>query len=819
MNHKLARVAGAAGFFALALVIALSGLTVVAVRRPWPQTEGTIGAPGLQGAVEIYRDQWGVPQIYASSAHDLFFAQGYVHAQDRFWQMDVWRHTGQARLSEMFGQATLETDQFLRTLGWARLAEQELALLNEDARAILEAYAEGVNAYLAAHPDALGLEYSLLGLNNKDYTVEPWTPVNTLTWAKAMAWDLGGNRTAEIENARIVREVGEAMWRDFRTPYPADAPVIVPTPAIGALPLDGLARRMAQVDAILGGGMRGLGSNNWVIGGERTTTGMPILANDPHLSIQMPSIWYEVGLHCAPKGANCPFEVSGFSFAGTPGVIIGHNDRIAWGMTNVGPDVQDLFIEKINPANPDQYEVNGQWVDMQTVSEVIRVAGGEDVPITVRYTRHGPVISDVVESYRELDATTALDLPEQYAIAFRWTALEPSMIFQAIWKLNRAANFDEFREALREFDVPSQNLVYADVDGNIGYQMPGRIPVRAGGNGQFPAPGWTDEYEWTGYIPFEELAYSFNPPQGYLATANNAVVGPEYPYLISLDWDRGYRAQRIVEMIEAQDKISIEYIQAMQGDNKSLIAPVVLPYLFALGPADAANLQAALASLRGWDYQAHMDSQPAAIFHAFWAALVKDLFYDQLSEELWPGGGDDQWLAVSNLLTQPENAWWDDARTADRFETRDDILRLALTDAVADLEARLGGDQSKWAWGALHTSTFRNQTFGQSGIGIIEALFNRGPLPTSGGEAIVNATGWSVEEPYATRSLPSMRMIVDLGDLTNSLAMHTTGQSGHAYHPHYADMIEPWRKIQYHPMLWDRNSVEQAAVERLTLSP
>jgi penicillin amidase len=536
--------------------------------------------------------------------------------------------------------------------------------------------------------------------------------------------------------------------------------------------------------------------------------------------------------------AACPFDVTGFSFAGVPGVIIGHNHRIAWGFTNVGPDVQDLFIERINPANPNQYEVNGAWRDVETLIERIVVKGRvepdpEDpdqdlgtydpatdtttINLTVRSTRHGPILTDVY-GLEELAAEAGLDPAYTYDFALRWTALEPTSTFRAIFNLNRARNFEEFRTALRDFDAPSQNVVYADVEGNIGYQMPGNIPMRRNGDGLLPVPGWTDEYAWSGYIPFSELPRAYNPPQGYIVTANNAVVGPDYPHLLSLDWDPGYRAQRIVEMIEARPRLSIADVQQIQGDDLDLGAKETLPYLLALD-IDEAELREAAEQLRGWDAQMRMGSQPAAIYAAFFNALLAGTFRDELPEDYWPGGGGTSWLILRGLLAEPNNAWWDNTSTP-AVETRDDILRQALADGYAALAETLGANPEIWTWGALHTSTFVHQTLGRSGLAPIEALFNRGPFATSGGSSIVNATGFNLADgDYTVRSLPSMRMIVDLGDLESALTIHTTGQSGHAFHRHYDDLIDRWRFIQYHPMLWDPEDVEAQAEAHLVLTP
>lgn len=824
----------------LLLALLLAGTGYVTVRRSFPQLSGEIQIAGLDAPVDIYRDSFGVPHIYAETEHDLFFAQGYVHAQDRFWQMDFWRHIGSGRLAEMFGESQIDTDRFLRALGWRRIAQQEWDMLDADSKKILENYAQGVNAYLSDHHGSeISLEYAILGLLNPAYTPEPWQPLHTLTWAKVMAWDLGGNMDSEVERAVLLKTLSPEQIAEIIPSYPADHPIILPDfrlssqrnqaawvtayqayrqPAI-AHAIRNAQQGLRQLDDLLGPRGVEIGSNSWVISAQKTDTGMPLLANDPHLGIQMPSIWYEVGLHCRTRSPDCRLDVTGFSFAGAPGVIIGHNDRIAWGFTNVGPDVQDLYIEKINPANPNQYEVNGQWVDMSATPETIYVAGGAPLEITVRSTRHGPLIWDNPDDNQEMLQLWGVALPEQFAVALRWTALEPTNTFPAIWQMNLAQNWQDFRRAASLFDVPSQNLIYADVDGNIGYQTPGKIPIRSNGDGSLPVPGWTDEYEWIGYIPFEELPNAFNPEQGYIATANNAVIGAGYPYLISQEWDMGFRAQRIVQMIEgAPGTIDSAYIQKIQGDNKNLIAEEIIPLLLQL-PMQGARLQAAQALLQGWDYQDHMDSAPSALFAVFWKQLMARTFQDDLPEDYWPVGGARWWEVIRKLVQQPDNPWWDDRATGDVRENRDQILLAALEAAVKELQEAQGKNPARWSWGDLHTATFRNATLGESGIAPIEALFNRGPFRTSGGSSIVNATGWSAAEPYAVGSVPSMRMIVDLGNLGNSLSIHTTGQSGHAYHPHYIDMADLWRTIQYHPMLWDLSQVQTSAAAHLRLNP
>lgn len=845
------------GLVVLAVVVGAVGVYVLKIYIPntaapksFPQVDGELQLAGLDDVVDIYRDDMGIPHIYASSLHDLFFAQGYVHAQERFWQMDFWRHIGSANISELIGAAGLDNDKFLRTLGWRQVAEAEYASLNRTSRAILDSYVEGVNAYLSdREPVEISLEYLLLTkLLNPDYVIEPWTPINSLTWGKAMAWDLGGNIDNEIERAILLKTLSQEQVDELFPPYPTDHPVIVPevggstvlndgdsgmsiSPELAVVEFQPIADQLAGLEALLGPTGSGIGSNSWAISGEHTSTGMPLLANDPHLGIQMPSIWFQNNLYCRQKTADCPFEVGGFSFAGVPGVIIGHNDQLAWGVTNVGPDVMDLYIEKINPDNPNQYEFNGKWVDFETREEIIEVAGSEPVTLTVRISRHGPIINDnypplkdQVDLEDDPDAQpfkdkSGVSLPDTYAIALAWTALTPSSPFEAIWGFNIAQNWEEFRAAASRFHVPAQNLLYADVEGNIAYQTPGDIPIRKNGDGRLPVPGWTDEYDWTGFIPFEELPYAINPPSGYIATANNQVHPWEYPYFITYDWSYGFRAARVVDMIEnAPGKVDIAYIQSMQGDSKSLNAETLVPILLSLEfNSDAAEILGRF--LASWDYQEHAGSQSATVFEWFWWNLLMETFKDDLPEAQWPGGGDRWYEVMRNLVQEPNSAWWDDKDTEDVVETRDDIFIRAMEETIEQLGKEYGKNYAKWpAWGELHGATFRNGVLGESGIGPIEDIFNRGPFVTGGGEGIVNATGWTIGS-FAVDWLPSMRMIVDLGDLQNSVTVHTTGQSGHAFHPHYIDFAPLWAGVEYYPMDWDEQTIVNQSMEHLRLIP
>jgi penicillin amidase len=854
------------------LLLILSATTVVLLlRSPFPRTGGTLRISGLSAAVTVYRDEHGIPQIYADTAEDLFRAQGYVHAQDRFWEMDFRRHVTSGRLAELFGPDQVDTDKFLRVMGWRRIAEQEYSQLPAREKGWFDAYAAGVNAYLADRsPREIGVQYALLRVSGGPTTIEHWDPVDSLAWLKAMAWDLSGNVTEELNRARLVAAGLPAdRVEQLYPPYPYDLhrPIVeqgtvvgdrydqnggVPTggrsAGAGPQPAQPLAQSPAQppvlpagaeralaaaaaavtaavptLDAVLGPKGRGIGSNSFVISGARTRTGHPILANDPHLAGAMPSIWYQVGLHCTRAGDSCPFDVAGFSFSGTPGVVIGHNNRIAWGFTNLGTDVEDLYVEHVNG---DSYDVAGERRPMTVRQERITVAGGDPVTLTVRSTEHGPLLSDVAESYR--DATSAplaaagpapiTPGTRQYAVSLRWTALTPGTTAQSIFALDAAHDWQSFRQAARLFAVPAQNIVYADVDGHIGYQAPGDVPIRGRGDGRWPVPGWDPAYGWTRSVPFDALPSVLDPRDGFVATANQAVVGPQYPYQLTADWSYGYRSQRLVDLIQAGGRISLDQAQAFQLDKRNGNAADLVPALQRINlPADSSAARARRL-FDGWDLQQPVDSAAAAFFNATWRQLMVRLVDDEVPAELRTNGNDRFFEFVREQLSQPDSPWWDDRRTT-ATEHRDDTLGEAMRAAADELTVLLGADPTGWRWGDLHTLTIRDSTFGNSGVGPIEWLVNRGPYPLGGGESIVDATGWTTYVGYQVDWLPSMRMIVDLGDLDASRWINLTGESGHPFHPNYNDQFPLWRDGRTLPMTWDRRKVEQAARSTLRLTP
>ncbi len=847
--RRLGKVLGILGIVLLLLVVMGTTYGAWTVKRSWPQTTGQLALPGLTGTVDVLRDERGITNVYADNPDDLFFAQGFVHAQDRFYEMDFRRHITSGRLSEMFGKSQIDTDKFLRVSGWRHVAEQEYALLSAETRRNLDNYAKGVNAYLADRSGAAAsLEYAVLRLQNPGYTIEPWTAIDSIAWLKAMAWDLRGNMQDEIARSIISARVGAARTAQLYPPYPYDRhrPIVntgavidgffdqngvngngsqgrLPTAAVTAArpALEKASVALGSLDAVLGKWGPEVGSNSWVVNGTFTESGKPLLANDPHLAPMMPSIWYQMGLHCRTVSEACPYDVAGYTFSGVPGVVIGHNATIGWGFTNLGPDVTDLVLEKVTG---DTYLVGTTPKPVVTRQETIKVAGGDDVTITVRSTEHGPLVSDASDEL----TTVGQKAPDSggsrdadYAVALEWTALTPGATMDALTDLNVAATWQDFRKAAREFEAPAQNMIYASTNGEIGYQTPGKIPVRSGYDGRYPSLGWDPKQAWTGFIPFESLPNVLDPQEGFVVTANNAAAPRDYPFFLTSDWAYGARSQRITDLvtltIAGGGKMAPDTMRSIQFDtwneNAAFLVPRIKTAAVAEGTAQA------LALLDSWDFTQPADSAPAAYFNAFWSHLLLDTFGDEVPADYAPDAGDRWFTVVRSLWDAPKDPWWDDVTTKDKVETRDDAVVRALTEANDELTSRLGSDPSGWRWGDLHTLTVANQTLGTSGIGPIERLFNRGPITTSGGSSIVNATGWTPAAGYQVDWVPSMRMLLDFSDLDASTWVNLTGNSGHAYNPHYVDQLDSWQSGQTYPFPFTTAAVQAATQDHLILAP
>jgi penicillin amidase len=840
---------GVAAVLVLALVIGLVYVVRV-IHRPFAQVSGSASLPGLSGKVSVMRDDQGVPQVYADTADDLFRAQGYVQAQDRFFEMDFRRHVTAGRLSELVGvdSDALTADKVIRTLGWRRVAEQELPLLSPDTQRYLQDYADGVNAYLKGRSKGqVSLEYVVLGHKVSDYTIEPWTPVDSLSWLKAMAWDLKSNYDDEAARAELAQSIPEPRIDELYPLYPfrTNAPILSDTdlaasgttgpagpagehkaPRYAASERSAVHAAAVALDAVphLVGGGDGVGSNSWVVDGSHTSTGKPLLANDPHLAPSLPGVWYEMGLHCRQQSPACPFNVAGFTFSGLPGVVIGHNDRIAWGFTNLPADVTDLYLERILGNT---YQRDGKYVPLTTRQETIKVAGAKDVSMTVRSTVHGPIVSDVLDDARRAGRGALVQGkrdPSDYDVSLAWTALTPGRTADALFALDAAHDWTEFRSAAKLFDVPAQNMIYADVLGNIGYQAPGQIPIRVsstqGANpGQWPAEGWNSRYDWKGYLPFDQLPFSYDPPEGLIVTANNAVDDQPEPYLTS-DWDYGYRAQRIRNLLAHGGKITPSTMRSIQLDIREPFAATLMPYLLKVNLRKDPFTRQAQQLLRGWDFSTGAKSAPAAYYNAVWSNLLRLTFDDELSGDLRAAGGDRWFTVVDSLLKDPDNAWWDDKGTPGVIEGRDEILREALVEGRAELTKSLGKDPNKWEWGQLHQLTLEHLVLGGSGTpGIVRSMFNRGPWSLPGGSGLVDAASWTAYNGYDVDQVPSMRMVVDLSDFDRSTWVNLTGESGHAYSKHYVDQTDTWAEGKTYAWPFSAGAVRNATSDLLTLHP
>ena len=828
---------------ALQAIIIVAG--VVIFRMPLPDHEVDVSGLPLTDFVEVIRDDRGIPHIYGTNVDDILFAQGYVHAQDRFWQLEFWSHLSTGRLASLIGEPGVGADLLFRTFGFNRVALEEYENLPPEFKQDLINYTNGINAYIESRPqNRLSLEHFFLQFLNADYKVGKYEPHYPLAWAKMMAYDLNGNFQQEIRNSKTFNTLTPDVEKLLTPPYPEEHPYIVEEwegkGSFASLEKQNNLKQIYQsvfikyVTKDLQTN-QSLGSNSWAISGEHTNSGLPLLANDPHLSVQLPAIWYENGLHCYPKNRDCELDVVGFSFAGSPYIVIGHNSYIAWGFTNMGPDVQDLFIEKINPSNPNQYEIDGEWKDMDRVTEIIEVAGSEPIIIEVRSTHHGPIVSDrsypinlnPEEDQFSFADEARIELPDNFSVSLSWPALIPGSTFVGIRDFNYAKNWDEFREASRLFDVPAQNLLYADIDGNIAYQSPGKLPIRAEGQlGDFPIPGWLSENDWLGFVPFEELPYTINPSSGYIITANQS-VHPEQPW--PNYYARGYRAEAIERVINQyiSQKISVEDMEAMQINNYDYSAAYILPYVFNNVYVDS-NI---LTSMKEWaisesKFEMNIDSSGAAAWAVFYKHLAEQTFEelvvtDKLGNEisLQPGNSDSTSEIFRTLLKDPNHIMWDDINTSQK-ENLTDILERTLVLADENIISLFGTeDYEKWSWGELHTITYPTNLLGEAGIPILTNIVNIGPVKAGGSSLAINSTDWGFGDDFTIGSYPSMRMVVDLSNFDNSLTVLPSGQSGHVMSKYYDDQVDNWISNNMYPLYFSREQVELNQKDYMFLRP
>src|SRR5262245_34211942 len=816
-----------------ALAMGVSAIGFWYLLKSLPSIEGELTVQGISGPVDIIRDRDQIPHIFAPTKGDALYGLGYVHAQDRLWQMEFQRRIGFGRLSEIFGSVTVPQDRFLRTVGFGRAARSAWDRLPSDARTQIEAYVAGVNAFIRTHHGRhLPPEFTLLR-----FEPEPFSGSDVLVWVKMMAWDLSANYSFELARHDIMKQVGPERTRELLPPYPAhglsildDTGALVlkgsPTrPPLGAPFLStastGWSQALVQAlgagnqavrDFLLGGSVvEGLGSNNWVVDGTLTASGKPLLANDPHLGTHIPSLWYLAHMSAGD------WDTIGATLPGTPAIAIGRNRYIAWGETNVAADVEDLYVEHLD-ASGSTAEFRGVQEPLRVVSEIIKVKGGESVRVDVRITRHGPLVSDAINK-TNAESKTAPREPPREPLAFRWTALDDEDgTVVAFLRLNDARNWDEFTSALRHLVAPAQNFVYADVEGHIGYYAPGRIPRRATGDGSQPAPGWTGEAEWTGWVDFDELPHVLDPPAHFIVTANHRPMSGAGAPFIALEYPDPYRAQRITDLLHQKPRMTADDFQAIQADTYSLHARTLMPLLLEkVRPESEMDLQA-VEVLRRWNFDARGDSAAAALFQAWSLQLAPRLAGDELGPTViasYRGRFSYITRFVTNVLRAPESAWCDDIRTPAR-ETCETSVTSALHDAVSDLKARLGGEPSRWRWDDVHRAVFPHQ--GLDSVALLRPLLSRS-VPNGGDWSTVNVGPVATDDPFEQHSVAGYRQIIDLSLANDSRFLDAVGQSGHFLSSHYDDFLRDWKTVRSHPMVTNRRDVEATASGILRLRP
>lgn len=752
------------------LILAVGALGWVWLTGSLPQTEGRIALAGLAAPATIGRDDRGIAFIRAETELDAYRALGFLHAQDRLFQMEIGRRLGQGRMSELLGAATLPMDRFMRALGLYRLAQASYDGLAAETRAAIDAYAGGVNAFLATRRGALPPEFVFLGL-----TPEPWRPADSLVWGRLMALQLSDNWREELLRARLASRIAPERVAELFPDAETDGPATLAelAPLYGRLALDRLAaswpEELMPLDA----------SNAWAVAGSRTASGAPLLANDPHLGLGAPGVWYLARIDTPT------LRIAGVTAPGVPFHLLGHNGRIAWGFTTTHSDTQDFFIERVDPDDPDRYLTPDGARPFDRRTETIRVRGGDEATLTVRATRHGPVLSD-------LHAETAAAAKPGHVLALATPALAPDdRTAEALYRLNRAGDWAGFVAALRLFHSPQQNILYADGAGEIGFYAPGRVPVRKAGDGLAPVPGWTGTHDWIGYIPFDELPHGRNPASGQLVNANNRVANGAAGAKLAAIWPAPYRARRIEARLGARAGLTPDEMTAIQGDAVSLAARDLLPLLLAAPPSDARAAEAR-ALLAAWDGRMDRDRPEPLIYSAWARELERLLFADELGDDFAAYRLVRPRVLVAALTRYP--AWCDDTATA-AIEACAERVAAALDAALDAIATRQGDAVGDWRWGDDHAAAFRHRALAR--LPVIGNLFGT-RLATDGDDSTVSrgtSLLYDPRRPFAHVMGPTLRAVYDLADPDRSRFMIAPGQSANPLSPHFADLVRPWRDL------------------------
>ncbi len=783
---------------ALTLVVMLAVAGVVMFfwfRTSLPRLDGTVIVAGLEKPVTVVRDMRGIPHIYADSQRDAWFALGYIHAQDRLFQMEMQRRAGQGRLAEIIGSPGLKADRLFRTLGLYRRAQDSVKHLTAEQLEVLESYAAGVNRWLETRKGTLPPEFNLIGMD-----FEPWKPADTLVWGKLMAIRLSTDWRGELLRAQIIRKVGKGAIPVLFPPYPGNGPVTIGPDTEGLFKGFDFGSLLAALPrrAAFGGA-----SNAWALRPGRTTTGAAILASDPHLGMNAPVLWYLA--HISAPGLN----LSGATVPGGPVLILGHNGHIAWGVTTTYIDTDDIVLEKVDPKDQARYMAGGVSVPFRIRRETLKVRFGDDVTLTIRESRNGPALdyNEELKEYGEKNGRVAV-------LRAPWLSRADTSA-AAFVGINKATNWNEFRDALRLFIGPVQNFLYADKAGNIGYLVPGVIPVRRRPDaGYLPQDGDDPESALAGAIPYNALPQSFNPPGGVLVNANNRIAGSDYPYFLSQSWGDHYRATRIGQLLAAKQRFTPDEIARMQADHVSLAARAALRLMLQVEPADDRQRRV-VEMLRAWD-GAMAIPRPEPLIYTVWSReLNRRLYADELGDiaDRYVSNRPD---VVINILTD-HRSWCDDTGT----EAKEDcptILRRSLAAALDFLSDKLGGDPMLWRWGDMHYAEMRHQAFGPIPIlGRLTAI----EIAANGSRFTVNkaAMNFRSDTPYAARQGPGFRGVYDFSDLTKSRFTISSGQSGNPYSFYYDNLVNDWRDVRHWRLAPDEATARRDAIGVLTLSP
>ncbi len=788
----------------LMLLIVIASGAFIFVRnlshRSLPDYNRDLPLQGLHAPVEVYRDSFAIPHVYAQDNHDLYMATGYLLAQDRLWQMDMLRHVTEGRLSEIFGEKYVETDLLLRSLRFGAKSQRILAAADSASLEAIRAFTDGFNQYIRENKHHLPPEFGIL-----KYKPEDWEPVQSLNMIGYMAWDLKAG-WSEILLNDIRNTLDSLRYRQLLPDLSREQPAVYSELAGRNNPVSVVPDLLLHSDLLRDLGADVLdGSNNWAVSGAKSNTGMPLLANDMHLGLSVPGIWYQ--MHQVVPGE---LNVTGLVLPGAPVIICGHNDSIAWGMTNTYVDNLDFYEEKINPADSGQYEMNGEWKNFDIQKVIIKISDGTQVERQLRFTHRGAVVS----SFKHISGKV---------ISMHWVGDEMSNEFGSVLLLNKANNWKDFTEALKTFTSISQNIVYADKKGNIGLYCAAGVPIRKRDIALGILPGLTDEYDWKGYVPFDQLPHLYNPAQNFVASANNRTTSADYPYHIGSWYSLPSRYERITEMLKDKKILTADDFKTIQNDQHSSLAEKYMPAILRSLTVHAGwndTEKAALGIMKNWDYSMDKKSGAAAIFETMYLQLIKCTFADELGPRFAEFNGITSISrnAMDQLMDLKDSPWFDDVTTTGTKETISDAIVCSFSEAVADLGKQMGTDPQSWEWGKIHHLVLAHPL---ASVKILDKTFdlNRGTFPVGGSFHTVSPYSYDANKPFESNHGASHRHIFDVADWDNSFTVIPTGNSGIPASRHYCDQTEMYLNGQYHPDYFSKELIESHARYNMKFLP